>query len=623
MIRLFDIAIAGTCLILTAVGARAQDAVIVRSGEHETFSRLVFPAAKDMTWSEETDARGARTVTFADPDLRLDLAGVFDRIPKDRLADVSSNGPTLTLSLGCPCGFSVIQIGTGHIVIDILDPPPSEAASPDTAQADSLGLPLVLPPSPALAIGFARLLREPAPLPVAGPLKAAALEFEAALPDRPQILIRDHARTGFLPGRPEDEGSTARREPSCSLERVASDILQRDPLAALEDIARLRSSILDDADSLLPTAIKDLAEAYLVLGWGAEAQQILGRGDFERVPEWDQIATALDSDPAFSGRGVEGDSACGPATTTLLMLSGKIEDGWGSVDKEAFVRFIDRLPSERRADFDMRLREGLAQLGQQEILLRLAPVPVALVPYTPPTTEITAAGTDIEAIRATIQILGRTVEEDLPTQEIHLQNALALRPAIPDGPLRREFDEVLARNLLLAGFLRESSEVVHDRPDLASRLLSMALSELPKEEMIEAAIRLRPHLRSDDPGIVPAANIMRDFGLLSAAREFEAIRAGEGIPARPTLRRQPVENGGVIEASQLTAQNQAWLDRDFTAVGLEGDPAAGDGRRQLAAVVLKRTSSIEIADDFDRAQMALEDSRVLSSALETLLDGSD
>jgi hypothetical protein len=111
-------------VICVALAARGET-VSVRSGEHDGFSRLVLPMEKPAPWQfgrtlDGYELRLGRTgVTF-------DVSGVFDRIPRLRLADLgtSAEGTRLTLQLSCACHAEVFEFRPNILVIDIRPGPP-------------------------------------------------------------------------------------------------------------------------------------------------------------------------------------------------------------------------------------------------------------------------------------------------------------------------------------------------------------------------------------------------------------------------------------------------------------------------------------------------------------------
>lgn len=94
----------------------------VRSGEHDTFSRIVLSIPADTKWTL-TQAGKKAELSLDLPDIQFDTSQVFRRIPTTRLRALFQQqaGETLQMSIGCECkvkGFT--QSGT-LLVIDIQD----------------------------------------------------------------------------------------------------------------------------------------------------------------------------------------------------------------------------------------------------------------------------------------------------------------------------------------------------------------------------------------------------------------------------------------------------------------------------------------------------------------------
>lgn len=95
----------------------------VRSGEHDTFTRMVLNIPAGTKWALTQTGKLAE-LTVKLPDIKFDTSQVFSRISRTRLLGVSQkkSGEALELEFGCECtvaGFT--QSGT-LLVIDIQDP---------------------------------------------------------------------------------------------------------------------------------------------------------------------------------------------------------------------------------------------------------------------------------------------------------------------------------------------------------------------------------------------------------------------------------------------------------------------------------------------------------------------
>jgi len=121
-------------LFIIALSASAREQFIVRSGEHSSYSRLVFPVQGDVFWELRTTGRIGVLKLPTSNVYQIDR--IFDRIPKTRLLSVSSQVTKtyseFTLKLGCDCEV-VAQIEQGNLILDVRD----EATAP-MDQADKL-----------------------------------------------------------------------------------------------------------------------------------------------------------------------------------------------------------------------------------------------------------------------------------------------------------------------------------------------------------------------------------------------------------------------------------------------------------------------------------------------------
>lgn len=145
--------LAGTATLLASGPALAQEGGAIRGGEHDDFSRIVLRVDPRTEWSLET-GEGRVTLLFPGKALRFDADGVFDRMPRSRVAAVESlsdgDGTRVTVSLGCECRVSTTFVDGRYLALDVADrdgvtpiaaaaPPPNPRRRAPTARP---------PPSP-------------------------------------------------------------------------------------------------------------------------------------------------------------------------------------------------------------------------------------------------------------------------------------------------------------------------------------------------------------------------------------------------------------------------------------------------------------------------------------------
>jgi hypothetical protein len=115
----------GFLLVWLACAASAQT-VFIRSGEHETFSRIAIDLPPGATWSVTRRKNGA-LVSLRPDSLVLDSSNIFTRIPRIRLRSASADGPDLNLFFACDCILKTSLIEGAMLVLDVRDPPPKQA----------------------------------------------------------------------------------------------------------------------------------------------------------------------------------------------------------------------------------------------------------------------------------------------------------------------------------------------------------------------------------------------------------------------------------------------------------------------------------------------------------------
>ncbi|MDT0681679.1 hypothetical protein RM543_03200 [Roseicyclus sp. F158] len=320
-------------------GSAAAEPVRVLSGEHADFTRIVLIFDAPTSWSVSETETGY-DVRFDRDDFALDLGRVFDRIPRDRITGVSQEGAALAIDTGpeCPCSLTVFEAGGNAVAIDVKD-------APDDSEDAAPALPTTFPASVG---GAAVEESDPAPvLPAAKDLSDAAenadlLTMEADLLEQigraassgfvkvatplPDPEPRPDPGVGEVPAPVESEvAGRSRQVSSPTRDKTCPDIAfldvvsddDGDPLLA---VAQARGDLIDGRGDLDRTAALALAEAYLNIGFGAEADQAL---DIAERPQSDVrravariVDGRLDETLAFVDS-----HDCGGMTTLLAVVA--------------------------------------------------------------------------------------------------------------------------------------------------------------------------------------------------------------------------------------------------------------------------------------------------------------
>ena len=119
-------------LLITVKSVSAAEEILIASGEHDGYTRLVFTVPPSQSWSLSTANQSAE-LRFNSPSLAFDSSRVFKRITKTRLqATQSENSETFTvykLLLGCDCDVTAFPYLKQYVVVDIVDPQPHDRQS--------------------------------------------------------------------------------------------------------------------------------------------------------------------------------------------------------------------------------------------------------------------------------------------------------------------------------------------------------------------------------------------------------------------------------------------------------------------------------------------------------------
>ncbi len=385
----------------------------VRSGEHDVFSRLVIEAPNTKDWQFGRTDDGYE-LSLGAGGWRYDLTGVFDLIPRNRLAGLWADPATgrLRLGIGCACHAVPFEFRPGIIVIDLKDGPPPAGSSFEASLDGQARTALDARPVPkprarpwATADSYnwvdARMVTKAAPPKIAPPEKVNAA---ALVPLRDALLAQlskgmaegvvDMATPGPRPATGlQDQASGSQMRVaigelpglSVGVDRSAAGSLQADGLACLTDadlavwdwgrdgpvsetLAEARAGLLTEFDAVDPEAVKRGARQLIWLGFGAEAGQMLA--EFAVAPG-DPEMTMLGS----LARLVDGTSdpdgpfppmaVCDSAAAFWAALATDIPLTAPPLRTDAMVRGFSALPPHLRRYLGPLLVERLMHVGNQ------------------------------------------------------------------------------------------------------------------------------------------------------------------------------------------------------------------------------------------------------------------
>ncbi|MCL6284814.1 hypothetical protein M3P21_14870 [Ruegeria sp. 2012CJ41-6] len=398
MIRAFACGLA----VFFLVGGALAEPLVVRSGDHGSFTRLTVGLPKGAEWDLVQIGDEARLKLDGSPFL-FDISKVYSRIGRDRLKQLSQTAPgkPLILGLNCECVVNAFEEGGALLVLDIRAGRPSEAKQVD--------LPVVFDP-PAKAEINAHLppplrLADAPPKASAAPvvaLEGAAIQsqVERAIaqgllaptadhrvqqgPDRLQDLQRslneravnirattviDRDLDGILDGISEE----LRRTACMNDDRL--DIDNWGDASTHANLGEMHLRIYGEFDRLDYDATWRLAKAQLYLGFGAEAAATLelGPSSAKLVPELLAIAVLIDERSSTTPIVVAGQQACDGLVAFWALLADRNLSEDANI--EAMLNGFFALPAHLRSHLGPRAATYLVEAGMTDmaqILLRRA-----------------------------------------------------------------------------------------------------------------------------------------------------------------------------------------------------------------------------------------------------------
>ncbi|TNY33882.1 hypothetical protein [Pelagovum pacificum] len=437
-----------------------------------------------------------------DDGLEIDVAGVFDRIPRTRIEDLEAEANRLRIVSTCVCRVEAFLWQPDRLVVDVIDGLPQEPEGTEEVvediATDVVRLPLVTerspsPPSPLMPDAF-----------------VARAENDERLSDAESALLRNVARAagqGLLAlsvdpiqDRPDDEPDepvevaappTIVQRPGIaahtSIDRDLADIdLGQELLGDIDclpseffamrewggdapfgpAISGRRDSILRDSGEIDEDAVMELAQGYLAYGFGAEASWVLAQLDRggRRIGSLRAIAAVLNGQVAPEI--LNGQLHCDndAALWTLLGTSAGSEI---QIDSRTLLVSFERLPSPVKQLIAPRLVARFLEMDDKDsativgrsIGIEEDPSPEAMVS----SIELESAlGGQDNSLDAVLDLLADTQQADpalvLRAFELAHQQDRHLPPEIMDLAETLQFqhrDSATAQDLLRARVIAE------------------------------------------------------------------------------------------------------------------------------------------------------------------------
>lgn len=375
-------------------GALQAEPVVVRSGDHGTFTRLTVGLPTGARWEIDQIGNVAR-LTLDTPSITFDVSEVFSRIGRNRLKQIeqAAEGAPLMLELNCECVVTAFEEGNTLLVLDI------RPGRPPVVEKVELPIVFGLLEQPEIEIAIppeikrARAPRKEAAAPVAAVQRAAIQsQVDRAIAQGLLAPTADHRAQSGL-----DQLHALKRVLDNRTANVrATTVIDRDLDGILDGIsAQLRQTrcvkdgrldigkwgddstyaslgemtlqIYGEFDRLDHAAVRQLAKSQLYLGFGAEAAATLGLDptSTNQVPELASIAMVIDERPHSARPVFAGQQACeGLVAFWALLADQELAD---DVDVEAILNGFFSLPEHLRGHLGPRAAGYLVEAGKTDM----------------------------------------------------------------------------------------------------------------------------------------------------------------------------------------------------------------------------------------------------------------
>ncbi|MEM9575674.1 MAG: hypothetical protein AAF999_01530 [Pseudomonadota bacterium] len=402
--------------------------IVVRSGEHETFTRIVLPLPEDAIWQLQNEP-GNSQVILANHDAGFDLSLAFEIIPRTRLSAMLAQDSVLELQLACDCPVTAFVEQGDFLVIDIGDGGDLPFAERPAVQPPQ-ELVTTAPPVSEFSSGQLLWRQDRPEQEVQSPVEVPATEPVAeSLPDdqiaEPDLVLEtqtrlleafaDAASRGVLDPvqpLPEPAQEVEINEPEVDIfdsseqfddEALAAtgnirvtnskDIPHDNTLADLalsgatcldpkrvdvgswstdqpfnSQLGVLHRELYDEVGEIETEKVVELTRFYLHYGFGAEARQALSLvPDLTlRFPELFDLANILEYGFAKNPRSLHRFADCNSDVSLWAFLAAEDFPNDNAVDTMAVLRALQNLPSHLRYIFGPVVSEKLLERGEAE-----------------------------------------------------------------------------------------------------------------------------------------------------------------------------------------------------------------------------------------------------------------
>lgn len=461
--------------LAASAGAQAQS-FTVTAGEHADFTRIVVQGPIADDWSIGTTGR-QRELALGTALARIDLSGVFDRIPRSRLAALRAIANGLSIELACDCDIQTWLDRPGLLILDIRSP-----LSPVTTSAERLSPPPVAPPPDSLELArragtaLARAVLQPddvatsttpalaaadVGLPIARALVQGILDPATDYVQPRGSLIPDGQPHEGLPenlriatvldraGPPSVDASAL--PPACSTASELNFLLEEQPESFGTAFGQLARDLYGEFDQ--PNSARRLAlvQLYLASGFGAEARALIENSP-DPILGRDLLigmSDVLEGRSSNSRMRLAQVADCGGPVAIVALLAGE-PTSLSVPDPFATALTFTQLPAPLRTILGPELAERFAAIGHVDAA-RIIVSALRRSPWTAP-DRISVLDARLDQARGRSDIGLARLNDEAPDGLLALQTRLdlALETQVSPPP------QILTDAEIIAGLDRQS-----------------------------------------------------------------------------------------------------------------------------------------------------------------------
>lgn len=487
--------LAAIVLLMTTFGLGAQAAqMVVRGGEHETFTRLVFEAGPELTWELKRSGSVA-TLVLGGPGGEFDLSQAFARISRQRIAALTHSPGALRIELACDCEVSVFRAGSALVALDIKDalskPSVADSGNIEDKPPDA-AIPLTRIDfrdiwvrdflSRQLEAEIARTYEQKETIPEAQPLADISRQNFQKI-ENIRVLEADEAPRDF---RSAPVAAPVLQTPCPSESELAflHGELAADPIERLATLRRDAFTVTGRVDA---SAAFDLVEYYAALGLGQEALRLADlfrlsgrRSDVVRAVA--RFMAELEPEKDFWSSGID----CGGQVGFWAFVATDDVDGmsFGPDGANAIIRIFSGLSPHLQTITGEIAAARMKRHGQDAIAARILELSERATGSQEPQEEVYANVLDASDPNPTpIADLSR------PVQIVDILRMAESYWNIQQ-PMPRAHHDLLASHVFERRGLAEDTEVIHAlvRAELLSGNLDAAhdlLGRIPRDSDTE------------------------------------------------------------------------------------------------------------------------------------------